>query len=424
MIIAFLLALAATATFRGDVQHTGTYDARGVPELHGVLWKFKTGGAVYSSPAVVGGVAFVGSTDGSLYAVDAESGVQKWKFVTRGRVTSSPAVQGGIVYFASYDSNVYAVDASTGLLKWKFATQGEKRFSAAHIHGMLPEKEVVPDPFDVYLSSPAVANGTVYFGSGDSYVYALDALTGATKWKFKTGDVVHASPALAGGMLYIGSWDTYFYALDLTTGAERWKFKTGDDPVIHNQTGIQSSAAVSDGIVYFGCRDSKLYALDAVTGAPRWVADNKGSWVIGSPAVSDGKVYFTTSDSGMFHAVDARTGAEQFTLSFKWPMFSSPAVAGGHVYIGSHEGKLLAIDLAGRRPAWIFQTEASRENGPRFTGPEGQPNYAAAMSSMFFDDVVAGIQKMFSVGAMLSSSAVVGSVIYVGSADGYLYAIS
>ena len=126
----------------------------------------------------------------------------------------------------------------------------------------------------------------------------------------------------------------------------------------------------------------------------------------------------------MFHAVDARTGAEEFTLSFKWPMFSSPAVAGGRIFIGSHEGKLLAIDLARRKAAWIFQTDASRENGPRFTGPEGEPNYAAAMSSMFFDDVVAGIQKMFSVGAVLSSPAVVDSAIYVGSTDGYLYAIS
>ncbi len=409
--------------FRGDPQHSGAYEGRGVPELHGVKWKFHTNGQVYSSPAIADGLAIVGSTDGNLYAVDAETGTPKWTFQTKARITSSPAVSGGVAYFESYDSSFYAVDVANGALKWKFETKGEKRFSAAHIHGMLPASEPVPDPFDFYLSSPVVANGAVYFGSGDGNVYALDSSTGSLKWKFQTGDVVHASPAVADGLVFIGSWDTYFYALDANTGTEKWKFKTGEDPALHNQIGIQSSAAVADGIVYFGCRDSKLYALDAHTGAKVWIVDNKGSWVIGSPAIHDGKVFFTTSDSGLFHAVDAHSGSELFSLSFKWPMFSSPAAAGNLVYIGSHEGKLLAIDVAARKAAWVFQTDASRQNGPALTTPEGQPNYSVAMPSMFFDDVVSGIQRMMSVGAILSSPVVVGDAIYVGSADGYLYAI-
>lgn len=106
----------------------------------------------------------------------------------------------------------------------------------------------------------------MYFGSGDTNVYALDAISGQLKWKFKTGDVVHASPAISGGAVFVRSWDAYFYALDAVTGTEKWRFKTGEDAQIHNQVGIQSSAAVADGIVYFGCRDSNLYALDAATG--------------------------------------------------------------------------------------------------------------------------------------------------------------
>jgi eukaryotic-like serine/threonine-protein kinase len=412
----------AADMFRGGAQHAGVYTG-GVPELHGVKWKFRTNGQVYSSPAIADGIAIVGSTDGAVYGIDLESGSSKWKFQTKARVTSSPAVHGGIAYFESFDSNFYALDAATGALKWKFATGGEKRFVAKHMHGILPESEPVPDPFDVYLSSPAISGDAVFFGSGDGNVYALDAASGAVKWKFQTGDVVHASPAVSDGLVFIGSWDTYFYALDAATGAEKWKFKTGDDPVFHNQIGIQSSAAVADGIVYFGCRDSKLYALDVRTGAKVWAADNKGSWVIGSPAVSDGKVYFTTSDSGLFHAADARSGTELFSLSLKWPMFSSPSVAGRLVYIGSHEGKLLAIDVSGRKPAWVFQTDASRQNGPALTTAAGQPDYSAAMTSMFFDDVVFGVQKMMSVGAILSSPVIVGDTIYVGSADGYLYAI-
>jgi eukaryotic-like serine/threonine-protein kinase len=102
-------------------------------------------------------------------------------------------------------------------------------------------------------------------GSGDGNVYALNASSG--------------QPAIADGTVYIGSWDTYFYALDVNTGTLRWRFKTGDDPDIHNQVGRQSSAAVVDGVVYFGCRDSKLYAVDAHTGVQKWAFDNKGAWV-------------------------------------------------------------------------------------------------------------------------------------------------
>jgi outer membrane protein assembly factor BamB len=79
---------------------------------------------------------------------------------------------------------------------------------------------MMADPFDVFLSSPAVAAGVVYFGSGDNHVYALDAQSGELKWKFKTGDVVHASPAVSGGVVYIGSWDRNLYALDAKTGRD------------------------------------------------------------------------------------------------------------------------------------------------------------------------------------------------------------
>lgn len=182
----------------------------------------------------------------------------------------------------------------------------------------------MPDTFDVFLSSPALSEGTVYFGSGDGNVYALDAASGALRWKFHTGNVVHASPAVAHGTVYVGSWDSYFYALDAASGQERWRFKTGEDPAINNQVGVQSSAVVAGDTVYFGCRDSNLYALDARSGAKRWAFSNKGSWVVGSPVVADGAVYFGTSDSGLLHALDAASGAELFQLDFHhWPFFCS-----------------------------------------------------------------------------------------------------
>lgn len=414
-----------SASFRGDAQHSGIYAQAGVPVLHGIKWKFKTDGAVISSPAVIDGTAYFGSNDHFLYAVNIADGAQRWKFKTGSRVASSPAAAQGRVYFASYDGNIYAVDAKNGEQQWKFTTEGERRFAGRHLHGNDPTGESMPDPFDFYLSSPTVVQGTVYVGSGDGNVYALDAATGALHWKFHTGNVVHASPAVANGTLYIGSWDSYFYALDAKSGQERWRFKTGEDHDIANQVGIQSSATVADGIVYFGCRDSNLYALDALTGTKKWAYSTKGSWVISTPIAKDGTLYFTTSDSGLFLAVDAKSGVLKYSLSFHhWPMFSSPAIAGGNLYIGSNAGTLMAIDLDKHASAWTFSTDGAKTNAAALTQKDGAPNYAAAFTDNFYDEMVLGVWKMLSIGAVLSSPVIERDVIYFGSTDGNVYAIS
>jgi len=138
-------------------------------------------------------------------------------------------------------------------------------------------------------------------------------------------------------------------------------------------------------------------------GKERWSYSNKGSWVISSPALSDGKVYFATADTGLLHALEAKSGALLFTLEFnRWPMFSSPAIASGILYIGSHQGKLNAIDLKARKVAWSFETEGFKKNGSTYTKPDGTPNYEAAFFDFFYDDMITGVQKLMSVGAVLS----------------------
>src|SRR5579863_8840139 len=90
---------AADAQFRADARHGGIYASAGVPVLHGVKWKFKTGAAIVSSPAISAGTAYFGSSDHTFYALDERTGRLRWKFTTQGRVTSSPAVVAGVVYF-------------------------------------------------------------------------------------------------------------------------------------------------------------------------------------------------------------------------------------------------------------------------------------------------------------------------------------
>jgi outer membrane protein assembly factor BamB len=419
-----MAAVADSPEFRVDATHSGLYSALGVPKLHGIKWKFQAKGPIVSSPAVANGIVYLGSYDHFVYAINQSDGKQLWAFKTQGRVTSSPAVFAGKVFVGSYDGNLYALDAKTGEQRWKFAFAGEHRFTAPHLHGSMPVAEFMPDPFDFFLSSPTIVQDTLYIGSGDGNVYALDIESGALRWKFKTGNVVHATPAVANDTVYVGSWDSYFYALDAKTGKERWRFKTGEDRDIYNQVGIQSSAVIAGGLVLFGCRDSNLYALDAVTGEKAWSFSNDGSWVISTPIVKDGTVYFATSDSGLFRALDLKTGVPKYALSFNhWPMFSSPAIAGHVLYIGSHSGALIAIDLDQHAVSWTFHTEGSQRKAAAITQSNGEINYKAVFDGVFYDDMVVGVSRMMSIGAVLSSPAIDQDVVYFGDTDGNVYAI-
>jgi outer membrane protein assembly factor BamB len=433
IVFAALLAAALTVAwepawaqsqFGGDATHRGVQPGQAPRSLPKLKWSFPTGDRIVSSPAFAAGVVYIGSDDGNLYAIDAASGRQRWMHRTGGPVASSPAVTGGRVYVLSYDSRLHALDAKTGELLWKFATEGERRFEAKGLNGMQPRSQTFSDPFDIYLSSPVADQGALYFGSSDGHVYALDAATGALRWKFKTGDdVVHATPAVADGRLFVGSFDGRFHALDAASGKPLWQFQGGVDALAHNQQGFQSSPAVAGGIVYTGCRDAHVYAFDARTGEEKWNFPTGMSWVNSTPAVADGRVHFATSDTALVHAVDAATGQPVWQQHGPAYMFASPSLAGGVLLQGVLNGSLQARDSITGALLWEFQTEASRRNaGWVLTSTRGF-NSALLYPNGWHDTMAIGAARQDSVGAFFSSPLVVGRTIYVGSTDGRVYAL-
>src|SRR5436190_14060723 len=175
-----------------------------------VKWKFKTGGKIFSSPAILNGIAIIGSEDKNLYAVDINTGKQKWKFTTGGAIHSSPVISKGTIYFGSFDGYYYAVDFLTGKEKWKFKTGGEKGFGDTSYWGMKPAGIYMEDPWDFFLSSPVVnenaATPAVYFGSSDGNLYAVNTKNGTEIWRFKTNGSIHSTPTLNNDILYVGNW--------------------------------------------------------------------------------------------------------------------------------------------------------------------------------------------------------------------------
>jgi len=424
-----LIALQASAqqqteaTFRGNNQHTGVYNTSGPEKFNQVKWKFKTGGRIFSSPSIVNGVVYVGSNDSCLYAVDAASGVLKWKFKTTGVVSSSPAIDDGKVYFVSFDGNLYALNAKTGSKIWSFNCGSEKLFTAPGIHGLQPKKQMMADPWDMYLSSPIVEKGTVFFGNGAGSFYAIDAKTGQKKWDFKASSVIHSSPITCEGMVVFGDWGGRLHALDQITGKEKWFFQAGIDTVNYNQVGFQASPAYSNGVIYTGCRDANVYAIDAKTGAMKWKYFNNYSWVICSPAVSDDMVYFGTSDTHRLIALKAATGEVIYNTNLQAFVFSSPSLAGKQLYIGDFSGSLFAINKKTGTVEWKYTAESAKANKLNVLNDKGEINDAVFKDCNNYNAMVNVMGVLYSVGSILSSPAIDKGVVYFGSTDGYLYAI-
>ncbi|MGK7395012.1 MAG: outer membrane protein assembly factor BamB family protein [Candidatus Cyclobacteriaceae bacterium M3_2C_046] len=408
--------------FRGNVQHTGTYISEKDPGLKNLKWQFATNGQIFGSPAIWGDQLFVGSQDQIMYALNKHTGELLWHYQTSGSIHSSPLVTQEMVYFSSMDGNFYALNRKDGSLGWKFTTGGEKRFSAPGIHGIKPGTQIIEDEWDFYLSSPVIKDDLVYFGSGDGYLYALDASSGREIWKFKTGEIIHSSPALAYDRVYLGGWDSYLYCLDAQTGDQYWRLQTGVDTVLHNQVGFQGSPALYDSTVYIGCRDAHMYAVDAFTGDVKWKVFNDHSWVITSPAVTRQNVYYGTSDTHLMYVLDRRTGEKIHQKDLSTFIFSSPAVVNDHLYIGTFAGKLYKLQLDDLSPVDSFSTMSSTKNTHGVLKQDGTINYA-----VFQDPSVEGqasaVASLLSVGSMLSSPVVSENMVYVSSADGNIYAL-
>jgi outer membrane protein assembly factor BamB len=165
-----------------------------------------------------------------------------------------------------------------------------------------------------------------------------------------------------------------------------------------------------------------MYAIDAGSGKEKWNFSTQGSWVVDSPAITGGMVLFGTSDSLLFHALDAATGKPVYKVQDNFYLFSSPAVAGDVVYIGKMNGGLEALDLKTGKQLWEFQTDASKENRDLALKADRSTNDAMLFRASDYGGV-AGVDRIFNLGAVASSPLVVNGKVYFGSTDGYLYAL-
>jgi outer membrane protein assembly factor BamB len=364
-------------------------------------WSAVTGGAVDSSPSVVNGVLYVGSSDNKLYAFDALgqkncSGMPTrcaplWTGLTAGAVESSPAVVNGVVFVGSDDDKLYAFDANGDK-----DCSGTPKTCAPLWTGLTS---------GAVESSPAVVNDVVYVGADNwnvnssdpqNSLYAFDAngdnncsgtpKTCAPLWTgaVATG-ITKSSPAVSNGVVYVGAAAAenlgqfggfvlgFLVAFDAggnkncsgtpKTCAPLWYTPGTSGP-------SDSSPAVANGMVYIGSHfDQNLYVYDAkgtgcATGpnlqscSPQFVGHTGGP-IDSSPAVANGTAY-VGSDDGKLYAF----GSRNWTAITGGSVSSSPAVANGVVYIGSTAGTLLAFNANTGAQLWTARTSGPINSSP------------------------------------------------------------
>jgi outer membrane protein assembly factor BamB len=339
----------------------------------------------------------------------------RWSFKTGGPIWSTPAYADGAVYFGSDDGKVYALDAANGKPRWSVATGG------------------------AVLSSATLDGAYLYVLSDDGFLYKLARKDGKRVWRFDTHggavkrqgyDRLASGAVLADGSLYIGSADGALYALDPKTGKERWHYLT--------QGIVRSTPAVAGGLVYFGSYDHAIYAVDAKTGARVWRKDTSMA-VVSTPLVADGRVYIGSRNADLY-ALDAKTGGVLWR-KFYWVSWveSSTTLADGVLYVGSSDCmQFYALDPATGEERWRFTAGGEAwpipaVDGERvYVGSVGYEGYgrfggfyalerASGAPVWRFDMPAGGGDKGFGVGG---SPALGAGQVFFGGLDGVFYAFA
>lgn len=345
--------LGKALVYAGANNHFYAYPAGG----GAAAWTYKLpAGVVEASPAVFGGVVYIGSTAGTLYALNATTGALMCSYKAGGPILASPVAveapdgSGPIVYDGTIPGNgaAGAEFAMTGpgntagncAQAWKFTS------FAVSAGGT--------------WSSPAYATNArgvpvVVFGSKDTddAVYALNARTGTLVWRYRTSSAsladVGAAPVIstpgqndfASGAVYVTGKDKTVYALNLTTGGLIWKYALAGGGNPTGSSGDLAGAALLGNRLYVPC-DKGMYALNAITGTLEWHVLATSTFYA-SPAVAgpSGRMVLTDVDNaGHLWVLNAVTGSTLFSQKPAWGFWASPTVSQGHIYVAGLDGVL------------------------------------------------------------------------------------
>jgi len=293
-----------------------------------VLFELETQAPVVSAPVLTD--AFVYVTDAAGYTSAflrdrLAQGRPAWTHFSGAPILSSPTVQDGVLYVTNVDDLVYALDARTGALKWRHAHKLETVRVA--------ELELFGAP------RPIVADGMVLVGFSDGFLVGLGAADGSPRWSASIGEGVYpdliAPPQRVGASVVVGGYSEPLLSLDPASRSVQWRLDVGS-----------ASPFTLDGeTLWHGGTDGVLRRLDARSGNVVWSWDSGTGGSLTQP-IPTAQGVLVGSSEGSLYLVSPDTGATRWTFDPGYLLTGitgTPAVVGDTVYAVSNGGVLYAM---------------------------------------------------------------------------------
>ena len=290
------------------------------------------------------------------------------------------------------------------------------------------------------FASPVIgADGTVYVGSADGYLYAVNP-DGTRKWSFNAGDEILNSAIVApDGTIYFNT-DTTLFSVS-STGMKNWSLVFQDPYPLSWSTYSTAPILGPDGTIYFGSNFEKateqgiygmLYAVDSATGLEKW-AFSAGTRVMDCPTLSaDGSTVYFGSLDGNLYALATASGTTKWAFPAGAIIYSSPMIdANGIIYVGSSNGNLYAVTDNGATAAekWAFNPHTGKSiDATPVLGADGTVYYPGEDGYLYAINPATGTQNWayyFQEGGTSQSPAIdANGTLYFGTYLGVFFAIN
>jgi outer membrane protein assembly factor BamB len=354
-------------------------------------WRVQTDSAVASPAAFAQPIAYAGSWQGKLYAIDLHLA---WSFKTTQPLLAPAAVSGTTVFFGGSDSQIYAIDSNVGAEIWTYKTNAAV------------DTEVLFDTSSVYVAGR------------DHFLHALDAPSGHLLWKTDLGAALISRPAIGGSVVCVPSADGHVYGLKSSDGTKQWDYNVGSPALI--------SRFVVDGISYAAAADGSVVAIGIADGQVKWRTMALAAF--DAPPCVGTNLLFAAAADGKLYALDLASGAVKWQFDSGSPIYAEPVTSNGLVYFGNSAGLVHAVNQATGATIWKFGIpQAAAVNASPALSVDGPPLLCVGSDdgTAYILDPLVGkpVWKYRTDGAVRGCAAGTGRMFYSSSSDGYLYAL-
>ena len=309
------------------------------------IWDLKVKGNTVASPMVTDDVIYFSSiyynsTTNSpisvIYAVNAINGSVKWQYSLSSYSDSSPLIHKGFLYLVG-ENGLLILDIKDGnkvsnsLQSGLFVDNISPKTKSSKIQGI-----------SFLNSSPAVSDGFIYFGYGQSSISAFNVVSKKVEWTMKiptpnSYSLIASSPTIDNNNLYINGLGK-LYSIDLTNKAIRWNY------VMEQYGDISTSPIVNQNLVYSVQYQKELFAIDIISGKKRWSIVLP---IVTSPVYADSFIYVaaaaTGNDSDKLYALDAETGI----VKWSYPLEGVGIGAAPSALVIDENGKVYHSGISG-----------------------------------------------------------------------------